>query len=381
MKMTRLKLHPPVVDNVETRTFFECHCRVRRLNQERTRYIVSLRLLAAVCLLMFLSSAAVVAQEDTPSWCIAVWYPSSDDPGGADSVAAHLDLIDVIHPFWYTPLLDGTLAAQPGAEDAEQLALWREADLKIMPSIFSSLWTMLATDETRAFHIGQIVDLVERMDYDGIDIDYEGFALSTRDNFSTFIEALSDELHARGRLLSIAVHAKTDDAGSWEGAAAQDWERLAPAVDSFTLMTYDYTSRNEPPGPIAPPDWVIDVLIYAESVTDLSKVRMGLHFYGYSWLRGRPPATTVTWTAAQRLIASFAPEVIREGEEARIDLDVRGLPDQTIYFADADTITWRVNAINAQFPDLGGIAIWGLGGEDPANWDVLREDRPAACAR
>src|SRR5690606_18117782 len=115
----------------------------------------------------------------------------------------------------------------------------------------------------------------------------------------------------------------------------QDWERLAPAVDIFTLMTYDYTSRNEPPGPIAPPDWVIDVLTYAESVTDLSKVRMGLHFYGYSWLRGRPPATTVTWAAAQRLIASFAPEVIREGDEARIDLDVRGLPDQTIYFADA----------------------------------------------
>jgi spore germination protein YaaH len=334
-------------------------------------------LLLIVCILLL--SGAAVAQDAAPSWCISVWYPSSEDPGGADSIKANLDLIDMINPFWYTPLPDGTLAAQPGAEDAEQLTEWREAGLVILPSIFSSLWGMLETDQTRAFHIQEIVDLVERMDYDGIDIDYEAFAQSTRDDFSTFIEELSVELHARGHLLSIAVHAKTDDAGSWEGAAAQDWQRLAPAVDVFTVMTYDYTASDKPPGPIAPPEWVTDVLTYAASVTDLSKVRMGLHFYGYSWMRGQPPAAPITWASAQRLINSFTPEVIREDDEARFDLDVRGLPDQTIYFADARTITRRLSDVYEQFPALGGIAIWGLGGEDPNNWDALRSDRPAEC--
>ena len=224
------------------------------------------------------------------------------------------------------PLADATIGVQQGAEDEDQIAAWRDAGLLIMPSIFSGIWTMLDSEDSIDAHILEIVDLVERMDYDGIDIDYEGFALSTRNSFSSFIELLSEHLHERDLLLSIAVHAKTDDAGAWEGAAAQDWTRIAPAVDIFTVMTYDYTSRNEPPGPISPPDWTLDVLTYAETIMDLSKVRMGLHFYGYSWLNGRPPATTTSWTAAQRLIDSFDLEPVRENDEARIDLDVRGLP-------------------------------------------------------
>jgi spore germination protein YaaH len=284
-----------------------------------------------------------------------------------------------VNPFWYTPLADGTLSAQPGAEDTEQLAAWHEAGLVIMPSIFSSFWTMLNSEESIALHVEQIIDLVERMDYDGIDIDYEGFALSTRDSFSRFIELLGENLHEHDRLLSIAVHAKTDDAGAWEGAAAQDWTSIAPIVDIFTIMTYDYTSRNEPPGPISPSQWTLDVLAYAESIVDLSKARMGLHFYAYSWLGGRPPATTTNWTAAQRLIDSFNLVPVREGDEARIDLDVRGLPDQTIYFADAEFIARRLDMVYERFPALGGVAIWGLGPEDPENWELLRETRPADC--
>ena len=339
------------------------------------------RILFLTALVIAVLSADIITAQDAPSsWCVSVWYPSSDDPTGSDSISSNLDVIDLVNPFWYTLLPDGTVGLQPGAEDAEQLAAWREAGLVIVPSILSTSWAPLDTDEMRDFHIQQIIDLVERFDYDGLDIDYEELALSTRDAFSIFIERLADELHARGRLLSIAVHAKTDDAGNREGTAAQDWARLADAVDVFAIMTYDYTSRRASPGPIAPLEWTLDVLAYAETVTDLSKVRLGLPFYGYSWLRGRPPATSVTWAAARRLIDSFELEVMREHTEGRIDLDVRGLPDQTIYFVDAASITQRLSLVHEQFPTLGGLAIWGLGGEDPANWDVLREYEDSSCA-
>ena len=337
-------------------------------------------LVFALILLLFGISFSP-ARAQPASWCIAVWYPSSDDPTGADSITDNLDVIDVIHPFWYTTSADGSIITQRGIEeDQEQLAEWREAGLVIMPSILTHNSSMLDSEESIAAHIEEIVALVERMDYDGIDIDYESFPLSTRDSFSDFIEQLSEALHERDRLLSIAVHAKTDDAGAWEGAAAQDWTRIAPAVDIFNIMTYDYTSRNQPPGLIAPSQWTLDVLAYAESIIDLSKVRMGLHFYGYSWLRGSPPATTTSWTAAQRLIDSFDLEVTREDDEARIDLDVRGLPDQTYYFADAEFVSRRLNRVYDAFPSLGGVAIFGVGPEDPANWDILRDTRPAECA-
>lgn len=325
---------------------------------------------------------AVWAQAETPaSWCIAVWYPSSEHPGGYDSLMNHVDLINVVHPFWYSPRPDGTLLAHGGAEDAQQLAAWRAAGLRIMPSVFAGLSGVIETPERRRGHIAEIIALVERMDYDGIDIDYEGFGLHTREAFSLFIEDLAAALHAQGRLISIAVHPKTSAEGTSEATAAQDWTRIAPAVDVMNIMTYDYTGRIQPPGPIAPADWVMDVLAYAEMVTDLGKVRMGVPFYGYTWVRGSPPATATTWESVQRLITAFQPVVMRDpvGMEASVEVRGRGLPRQYIAFADAAALRYKLEQAFIRFPALGGVAVWGLGGEDPANWDVLSELRPAAC--
>lgn len=320
-------------------------------------------------------------EADAPSWCVTVWYPSSEAPDSHASIEANLDMIDVIYPFWYSPLPDGTLILHNDAEDADKLALWREAGIIIMPSIFSSIYDPIMTDEGRAFHVAEIVALVERMGYDGIDIDYEGFPLTTREPFNLFIEALADALHTRGKYLSVAVHGKTTDTGMWEGAAAQDWARIAAAADWLNLMTYDYTSRNEPPGPISPLPWLDDVLAYAESVTSLERVRVGLPFYGYSWMRGNPPATTVQWESVQRWVNSFSltPERDPDSQEAIIELKARGLPRQTIYMADAVSVAHLLDGLLPSYESLGGAAVWGVGGEDPQTWAVLREHGRGAC--
>ncbi len=320
--------------------------------------------------------------QDTParSWCVSVWYPSSEHPGGYDSILNNLDVIDEVNPFWYAANADGTLLQHPGAEDAEKLRAWREAGLRIVPTIANASPLAISDPQTRAHHVDAIVALVTRMGYDGIDIDYEEFPLSTRDDFSLFIETLGERLHADGRLLSIAVHAKTEDFPTWEGAAAQDWARLAAVVDIFRIMTYDYHSRaSQQPGPIGPPDWAAEVLAYAATVTDLAKVRLGLHFYGYRWQRGG--ATPITWESVQRAITAYGLTVQRDpvGQEAWVTIAQRGLPKQTIFVADAVALDNKLARLLAQFPTLGGVAIWGLGGEDPANWDILRRYERGPC--
>lgn len=340
-----------------------------------------------ILIILLALSGGVYAQEtpDSTTWCVSAWYPSSEDnsdeSGGFAVLMQEADLMHVVNPFWYSTRADGSLVTLPHAEDADELAALRDAGYTIMPAIFTGISAMIETPEARTDHIAQIVDLVLRMDYDGIDIDYEAFHPNTREAFSLFIEELADALHAHDKWLSIAVHAKTDDAGAWGGAAAQDWPRLTAAVDVFRIMTYDYHNRNEPPGPIGPPQWSLDVLDYAEQVTDLSKVRLGLHFYGYSWQRGTPPATTITWQSAQRYITSFQPELQRDPDDMElfIDLKVPGLPRQTIYLADAEGIAYKLQQVRAAYPALGGVSIWGIGGEDPAIWDVLREMAQGDC--
>lgn len=345
------------------------------------RLRIMVLLLAVLLMSLTAASAQDAATPPASTWCVTVWYPSSESADGHASIEANLDLIDVIYPFWYSPLADGTLIKHNDAEDADKLTLWRDAGIVVMPSIFSSLFDPIMSEAGREAHIAEIIALVERMDYDGIDIDYEGFPLNTREPFSLFIEALAEQLHARGKYLSVAVHAKTSDAGAWESAAAQDWARIAAAADWLNLMTYDYTNRNQPPGPISPLSWSADVLTYAASVTTLDRVRVGVPFYGYSWMRGNPPASAVMWANVQRWVTAFdiTPERDADSQEAIIDLKARGLPRQTIYLADAVSTAHKLDGLLPAFPELGGVAVWGVGDEDPQAWDALRERSRGTC--
>lgn len=326
---------------------------------------------------LVLSVAAAATPAFAESWCVAVWHPSSEHPHGAATVTANLDVIDIVYPFWFTPAGDGTLLSQAGSNWEAQVAQWRAGGALVMPSVFSTLSSYLQEPQLTA-HIAEILALAEEHDFDGIDIDYEMFPLATRDAFSSFIERLAEGLHAQGRLLAVTVHAKTDDEQAFESARAQDWPSLAAAADIFNVMTYDWTNRNEPPGPIAPISWVGDVVQHALTHMEAGKLGVGLPFYGYSWRRGRPPAHATTWEAAERMVTQFGLAPVREpdSQELQIELDVTGLPRQDVTISDALTLEARLGALPS---GVGGVAIWGVGGEDPENWRVLAERRPAEC--
>lgn len=332
-----------------------------------------LHLLIALIISFGIGTPAFIGDANLADWCVSVWYPSSEHSGGMDTIMDNADLINEVNPFWYTPAPDGRLITLPRAENSAQIDAWRDGGMLILPSIFGSVPDVVRPS-LRETHIDAIMQTVREMDYDGIDIDYEVFPANARDDFTAFIEGLADALHAEGRLLSVTVHAKVDE-GVHEGALAQDWPRLIAASDIFRIMTYDYTSRNRPPGPIAPVWWVLDVLAYAHSVTDeMDKVHVGLHFYGYSWQRGTPPATTVAYAGIENYIESFDLEIYRDADdmEAYIDFSVPGLPRQVVYFADPVGLDHKLAALRDTYPTLGGVSIWGIGGEHPGMWDTLR---------
>ena len=88
-----------------------------------------------------------------------------------------------------------------------------------------------------------------------------------------------------------------------------------------------------------------------------------------------------TFRCGEYVTNAFHPEVVRDPAdmEAHIDLRVPGLPRQVIYYADSTELQFKLDAVQAAYPTLGGAAIWGIGGEDPANWDVLRQAKVGDC--
>jgi spore germination protein len=64
------------------------------------------------------------------------------------------------------------------------------------------------------------------------------------------------------------------DAGDDGRNAAQDFRAIGVAVDEVRVMTYDYSWDTSPPGPIAPADWVREVIAW--TVTEIPRHKVVL---------------------------------------------------------------------------------------------------------
>lgn len=289
------------------------------------------------------------------------------------TLLANADTVSEINPFWYTLGNDGSI--QGRASEPETMAELRALGIRIVPTIANEfdrarVHRVISTAEGRTAHAQALVDLVLEHDFDGIDVDYESLFAEDRDDFSLFIEELADLLHAEGKLLSIAVHPKPDENVTWGGPLAQDYARLGAAVDEFKVMTYDYSWSTSPAGPISPVPWAKAVMEYATSLIPPEKVYMGVHFYGLDW-QGSLGQSKV-WAQIQALIERNEVEVERdESNEGTFSYGTSR--PRTVYFADALSVETKLREVFGELPEMAGIAIWRLGGEDPAVWDVLRE--------
>jgi spore germination protein YaaH len=312
---------------------------------------------------------------------IAAWLPDSFDSINRSSFEANADILDEVSPFWYSTNSRGALLHGRDARDEALVELAHSKNVLVLPTIHNvvngadPVPAILTNADRRSQHVRNIVEEVLANNYDGIDIDYESLDSSLREEYSAFITELAAALHAQGKLLTIAVHAKDCDYCGLGGF--QDWQVLGQAVDRLRIMTYDYHWRGGGAGPVAPLYWVNSVAEYAKSVVDPAKVVIGVQFYGYDWVAGGGDAKAYTWVDFKSIIDTYGPEVNlvetdssgRPVQENKISYSTRQ-GRHTAYFATSRSLEAKLELV--QRVDLAGIAIWRLGGEDPQNWDVIR---------
>ncbi|MDQ2997250.1 MAG: glycosyl hydrolase family 18 protein [Chloroflexota bacterium] len=312
---------------------------------------------------------------------ISAWLTSSFSSANRSSFEANADILDEVSPFWYSTNARGNLLRDRDARDETLIELAHSKNVLVLPTIHNVVHggdpvpALLLNADRRSQHVRNIVEEVLNNNYDGIDIDYEALDSSLREEYSALIIELSKALHAQGKLLTIAVHAKDCDYCGLGGY--QDWLVLGQAVDRLRIMTYDYSWRGGGAGPVAPLYWVNAVAEYAKSVVDPAKVVIGVQFYGYDWPANGGDAKAYTWENFKSIIDTYKPEVNlvetdssgRQVQENKISYNTRD-GRRTAYFATSRGLQAKLELV--QRVDLAGIAIWQLGGEDPQNWDVIR---------
>jgi spore germination protein YaaH len=330
------------------------------------------------------------ASADTaPRRIVNGWLPYWSMSSSLNSVTNSADLWAEASPFWYRATSATTITGHTGAGDATVIDALRSRGIKVVPTVTESLdgvgmASLLTNSTQRAAHVTALVNLVTTKGYDGVDLDYESMnyggtstdKASVRTGFVTLLRELGAALDARGKLLSVTVgpRTRTDDP-NW---SVFDYGGIAPSVDRFRIMTYDYHWRGGSAGAVAPVWWVNNVLAYAVTVVPRSKIEVGVPLYGYDWPAdptqpdGYGTATSKSYQQAEALRAQYA--AVRQWSA----LD--GAPYFTytaadgvkhvVWYNDADASKAKMTFIEKY--GIRGLAFWAVGYEDTRQWATLR---------
>ena len=262
-------------------------------------------LLASLLLISPLQQVQSAEAANPPRKILTGWLPYYSMKTYLPAVLNNADLIKEIMPFWYTLKYDGKTkkavvtdvykTANPSVPIAEPLAALRNAGMTLIPTISDGtdklvLANLLAKPVSRKQVVDAIVATVASQNYDGIDLDFEGFAFidpnttwkATAPNWVLFVKELSAALHAEKKILSITTPYLFNPAEAQKGYFVYAWAQIAPFIDRLRIMTYDYSTSR--PGPIGPIAWTEKTVKYAISIMPASKVYLGLPGYGKDWV-------------------------------------------------------------------------------------------------
>jgi spore germination protein YaaH len=197
---------------------------------------------------------------------------------------------------------------------------------------------------------------------DGVDLDYESMKAQDKDNFSTFVEATSEELHKRHKLCTIALCAKDTEPGDWSGSQSEDYTRIGKVVDRARVMTYDEHEEGGPAGPVADLAWVRRVMNHALETIPSKKLEIGIPAYGYNW--SKPKAHGINWAAWTAL-----PNYDQATRDPISNELILRTADGTAWFC--DSVSEKPKLDLARELDVRGVYMWVMGSEDPKWWDLF----------
>jgi spore germination protein len=302
------------------------------------------------------------------------------DSSSLRSLEAQVHNLDIVSPYYYQVRSDGTIHSW--REEASYQVM-RSAGVTILPMVtnqarWDDFTEQMENEDERSKIIERIVDLVLDKDYDGVHIDFEAINATDADLVTAFMKELSETLRPEGKLVTQAVIARVSDTPSvWGGA--YDYPELAKYNDFIVIMAYDHTPQGASrPGPVAPANWVRNVVNYTVSRVPKDQVLLGVPFYGYNW-KLNEDGTADGAAQAMRFDQTLALERYDDlefhwDETAQTPYatytDDDGYPHE-VWFDNVDSLRHKLRIMIDN--DLAGMAAWRLGQEDPAVWQEIAQ--------
>ena len=377
--------------------------------------------LTALLLAAPLVTPIAYAADNPPRKILTGWIPYYSMKTALPDALNNSDLIKEVMPFWYTLKFDAKAKAavvtdlyapaNPSVPITEPLTALRNAGYSVIPTITdgtdkSVLAGLLKSPTSRTQVISSIMNLVTTNNYDGIDLDFEGFAFvdgnaswpSTAPSWVAFVKELSTALHAQNKLLSISTPYVLNPNDAQKGYYVYAWAAIAASIDKLRIMTYDYSVANA--GPLGPITWAERTVQYAVTIMPASKIFVGVPGYGRDWVTavsGVCPsnvantvkvgakAATFVMRDATSLAATYGATPVYNEQFAEMTFSYQkvynGVTDsglstsctasRTAWYQDAKS--WAARASLVTKYRIGGITAWTFGMEEPLAMESIRQ--------
>ncbi len=248
-------------------------------------------------------------------------------------------------------------------------------------TLFNSgdITTLLSNAQYRQNLIDNLLSQVQLGNADGVNIDFESFPVSQRNNMVTFITELTEIFHTAipGSQVTLAMP-PVDWSNAW------DYNALASISDGLFIMGYNYhysgSSNTGPNSPLSGPGYtltwtVLDYLNKTNFQTD--KLILGIPYYGFEWPSASEASGATTngigvpkfYSEIEGLAQSYGKLWHSTSQTPWYHYNNNGW-NQGWY---DDSLSLSLKYDFAVFNDLKGIGIWALGYDDgrPELWDLL----------
>ena len=321
-----------------------------------------------------------VAQDRVPSREVFGYHPYWM---GTSWQNYNFDLISTLAYFSAEANTDGSLGNLHGWPTTSLIneAHARGTDVVLCVTLFSNsgLETLLSNATYRQNLINNLLAQVQAGNANGVNVDFESFPASQKENMITFITDLTETFHSEipGSQVTLAMPA-VDWNDAW------DYNALATISDGLFIMGYGYhwsgSSTTGPVSPLTGPGYTLTwtVLDYLEKTNyQADKLILGIPYYGFEWpAASYVPGAATTGTGDSKTYSEMEPLALSYGKQWH-----ESSQTPWYYYQDSnwnqgwydDSLSLSLKYDFALYHDLKGIGMWALGydGTNPELWELL----------
>lgn len=222
--------------------------------------------------------------------------------------------------------------------------------------------------------ISELLEVLKRKGYGGVDVDFEYIRSEDRDAFTGFVWQLKNALSPEGFLVTVDLAPKTSAGQRGLLYEGKDYAALGRIADAVLIMTYEWGYKYGPPLAVAPINKVREVIEYAVTEIEPAKINLGIPNYGYDW-----PLPFVRGVTVARTIGNVEAVRIAIDNNAVIEFDEVAQSPYFYYTSEGvEHVVWfeDVRSLRAKFDlirefNLRGAGYWTIMSWFEANWRLL----------